>query len=99
MSIMDIIHPEFREIVRERRQARLNGEQAQSEYELKMITRSGAERWVNSSVGVIELGRETNNYRDDLRYHPPKTGRGRTLPDVAAGREQFRLHRYGNAGG
>ncbi len=54
-SFYDIIHPDFRQLVRDRRAARLGGEAAPPRYEIKVITKSGEERWVDLTATVIEL--------------------------------------------
>jgi two-component system cell cycle sensor histidine kinase/response regulator CckA len=45
-----LVHPEFREMTRQRSQARLRGEYAPSHYEFKIVTKSGEERWVDFSA-------------------------------------------------
>jgi PAS domain S-box-containing protein len=45
---------ESRDLIRERSLARLRGEPEPSQYEYKLTTKSGEERWVLISVGVIE---------------------------------------------
>jgi PAS domain S-box-containing protein len=54
MDFWEIIHPAYRELVRERGRARLSGAPLPPEYEFKILTRGGGERWVNISAGVIE---------------------------------------------
>lgn len=51
LSFWDFIHPDFRELVRNRGFARQRGEDAPSRYELKIVTKSGEERWVDFSAG------------------------------------------------
>jgi PAS domain S-box-containing protein len=50
----DIIHPEHREMVRQRGEARLRGEQVPGEYEYAVIAKNGEERWISMTAGVIE---------------------------------------------
>lgn len=54
MSFLEVVHPDFRERVRGYVLARQRGEAAPPQYEAKIITRSGKERWVSSSAAVIE---------------------------------------------
>jgi signal transduction histidine kinase len=54
MNFWNIIHPDYRGIARERGQARLAGAKLPREYEFKIITKSGEQRWVNMTAGVIE---------------------------------------------
>lgn len=55
MTFQDIIHPDFLELVRQRAQARHSGADASSRYEIKIMTRSGQECWVELSAGLIEF--------------------------------------------
>lgn len=48
-----IIHPDDREMVRERGLARLHGKEAPPHYEFRILTKHGEERWVDFSGGVI----------------------------------------------
>jgi diguanylate cyclase (GGDEF)-like protein/PAS domain S-box-containing protein len=54
MSFWDMIHPEFREFVRERGMARQRGEQVPSRYEVKLLTKGGEERWLDFMARAIE---------------------------------------------
>jgi PAS domain S-box-containing protein len=54
MDFWEIVHPEYREMVRERGRARISGRAAPAAYEFKIRTRSGEERWVTASAGFIE---------------------------------------------
>lgn len=51
----DLIHPEMRQVVRERALNRQKGMEAPSRYEVKIITKPGEEKWVDLSVGMIDL--------------------------------------------
>lgn len=55
LSFWEIIHPDFRQLVRERGLARLQGADVPPRYEVKIITKSGGERWLDFSAGVLEL--------------------------------------------
>jgi PAS domain S-box-containing protein len=50
----DFLSPEHHELVRQRRAARLRGEDATSRYEIKIRTAKGEERWLDFSVSVVE---------------------------------------------
>jgi PAS domain S-box-containing protein len=54
MDFSSLIHPDFRDLVRGRAFARLQGEQPPSNYELKYITKTGEERWAYMNAGVID---------------------------------------------
>ena len=56
MKFWDIVHPDFREIVRERASRRLKGQDVPSRYEVKIVTKSGEERWMDISSALIDYG-------------------------------------------
>jgi rsbT co-antagonist protein RsbR len=47
MLVWDIIHPDYRQVVRERARQRQNGDDPQSRYDVQILTRSGSTRWVS----------------------------------------------------
>ena len=53
MSFMDIVHPDFRNLVKERSSARLRGEDVPSQYEIKFLLKNGEECWVIVTGGVF----------------------------------------------
>lgn len=55
MNFWDIIHPEYAEIAKERGLARQRGEDVPDSYEMKVITKSGTEKWINYSARVINF--------------------------------------------
>ncbi len=55
MNFWDIVHPDFREVIRERGLARLQGGEQPRRYEAKIITKQGQERWVEVTAGAISL--------------------------------------------
>jgi PAS domain S-box-containing protein len=55
MEFWEIVHPDFRDMVRERGQTRIAGSEAPRDYELKVITKKGEERWAVASAGIIEF--------------------------------------------
>ncbi len=55
MHFWEMIHPDFRELVKERGLARQRGERVPTHYEVKLVTKNGDERWVDFTLGVIEF--------------------------------------------
>ncbi|MEN6321647.1 MAG: PAS domain S-box protein [Syntrophaceae bacterium] len=55
MNFWDFLHPDFRELIRDRGLSRLKGESPPSSYEIKFITKSGHERWVDFTAVLIKL--------------------------------------------
>ena len=53
--LWDLAHPDYKELVRQRGEARLRGEQVPSHYEFKVTTKSGRERWVDYTAGYTEF--------------------------------------------
>ncbi|MEK6742146.1 MAG: PAS domain S-box protein [Nitrospirota bacterium] len=54
MEFWEIVHPEYRHLIRDRAGKRLTGEQLTSQYEFKIIARSGEEKWVIMSAGAMD---------------------------------------------
>ena len=54
MEFWELVHPDHREIVRERGRARLSGGKVPEESEFKILTKSGEERWVTSTAGIVD---------------------------------------------
>jgi PAS domain S-box-containing protein len=54
-SYWNVVHPDFRELVRERGVLRERGEAVPSRYEVKLLTKGGAERWVELSASYFEF--------------------------------------------
>jgi PAS domain S-box-containing protein len=55
MNFWDVVHPDFRDVVRARGLARQKGEQVSPGYEFKILARSGEERWLDFTAGRIEF--------------------------------------------
>jgi len=55
MKFWDVIHPDFRDLVRQRGLGRQRGEAVPDRYEVKILTRSGQTRWVDFTAGMIEF--------------------------------------------
>jgi PAS domain S-box-containing protein len=54
MKFWDFIHPDFKEVVKERGLSRLKEEAPPARYELAIITKDGQPRWMDLSVGTIQ---------------------------------------------
>jgi diguanylate cyclase (GGDEF)-like protein/PAS domain S-box-containing protein len=54
MDFWEVIHPEFRDLVRQRGLARQESANVPARYEVKIVTKDGHERWVDFTAGVIE---------------------------------------------
>ncbi len=52
-NFWDLVHPDFRELVRSRGLSRLRGEEPAGHYEIKFVTKSGEERWAYLAAGSI----------------------------------------------
>jgi two-component system, sporulation sensor kinase E len=52
-DIWRLLHPDYRNLLKERAAARLRGEAPPSRYEFKIITKTGEERWLDSSARLI----------------------------------------------
>ncbi len=53
MNFWDVVHPEFRELVKKQGLARQKGEDIPTQYEFKIVTKTGEERWVHFSATKI----------------------------------------------
>lgn len=56
MKFWDIVHPDSKDMVKQRGLARQRGEDVPSSYEFKILTKSGNVKWVQTSAASIELG-------------------------------------------
>jgi PAS domain S-box-containing protein len=54
-NMWEIVHSDDRDLVKERAVARLRGEKAPNRYELKVVTKSGEERWLESGATLISF--------------------------------------------
>ncbi len=52
--LWDIVHPDFKDLVKERALARLRGENPPAHYEVKIITKDGKEKWLEVTAAVFE---------------------------------------------
>jgi PAS domain S-box-containing protein len=55
MNFWDIVHPDFMDLVKERGLARQRGEQVPNAYEFKILTKSGDEKWVQTSATLTDF--------------------------------------------
>ena len=58
MDFWELVHPDDREIVRERGMARQRGEPVPSRSEYRIVTRGGEVRWVDFTAGTVRYGGE-----------------------------------------
>lgn len=54
MNFWDLVHPDDREMVKQRGLARQRGEDVPANYEFKILTKDGKTRWVDLSAGTVE---------------------------------------------
>lgn len=53
-SLAELVHPEYREMIAARLRQRLAGDDTPLSYRIRILTKTGAERWVEISAGMIE---------------------------------------------
>ena len=54
MPFWQVLHPDFRDLVRQRGLARQHGEPVESSYEVAIVTKDGATRWLQYAGNLIE---------------------------------------------
>ncbi|NPA48876.1 MAG: PAS domain S-box protein [Thermodesulfobacteria bacterium] len=54
LYLWDIVHPDFKDLVRERVLARLRGESPPPHYEVKIITKEGQEKWLEVTAATFQ---------------------------------------------
>jgi len=54
MNFWDVVHPEHRELVRQRGLARQRGAKLPERYQIKIINKYGTERWIDLTAGKID---------------------------------------------
>jgi len=59
MKFYDIIHPDFKNLVKERGQKRIDGKKIVKSYEFKIVTKSGKEKWLEIFSTRMQLKGET----------------------------------------
>jgi PAS domain S-box-containing protein len=55
MSLWDLVHPDFKVVIMQRRRARERGEPIPLLYETKIIAKGGKERWADYTIGSIQF--------------------------------------------
>lgn len=58
MTVWDIVHPDFRDLVRARAEARVRGESVPARYETRVFTKGGEARWIDCTAIRIEFERQ-----------------------------------------
>ncbi len=53
-NFWDLVHPDFKGIVKERGEKRQKGEDVPTNYEMKIIAKNGSEKWLNYSAKIID---------------------------------------------
>ncbi|MCD6354262.1 MAG: response regulator, partial [Prolixibacteraceae bacterium] len=53
MRFLDIIHPDFKELIKDRAIKRFNGEDVPNRYEFKLVCKDGTEKWVEFTSDII----------------------------------------------
>lgn len=53
MSFTDIVHPDYQDIIKRLIEARMAGDEKQAHYEVKVLTKTSAEKWVDVSTNLI----------------------------------------------
>jgi len=55
MNFWDLVHPDFRELVRDREHVRQGDILVRTQHEVKILTKNGDERWLDIRTGIIEF--------------------------------------------
>jgi two-component system cell cycle sensor histidine kinase/response regulator CckA len=58
MNFWELVHPDSRDLVRQRGAARLRGEKVPDHYEIKLVRKDGDERWIDAAATMVQLGGE-----------------------------------------
>ena len=58
LELWDLLHPDDRSMIRNYRGRRLHGKEAPQSYEVRLITKSGAVRWLDVRASVFDLAGE-----------------------------------------
>lgn len=111
MNFWDVIHPDVRDLVKERGMARQAGEEVPGGYEVKLQAKSGEVRWVDFTAGTIEfegasavLGtafditerKKAEAALQEAANHDPLTGLLNRRAGLAAIEERLELARSAN---
>ena len=60
LDLYDLIHPEFRQIVKAWAKSRHNQENVGSKYEIKIITKTASECWIEATLDIIKFERKAS---------------------------------------
>jgi diguanylate cyclase (GGDEF)-like protein/PAS domain S-box-containing protein len=89
MNLWDMVHPDYKDLIRGRGLARLRGDEAPTGSQFKIVRKDGEERWVDFSAAVIDVGgrpavlgtafditkrKEAEEQIKNLAYHDALTG-------------------------
>lgn len=55
IDILDLTHPDYREMIHDRAEARLRGDHVPVRYEFKIIRKDGEQRWIEISAAVMSM--------------------------------------------
>lgn len=55
MNFWDVVHPDERELIRQRGLARQRGEPVVAQYEIRLLTKDGQVRWVDMAASLIQF--------------------------------------------
>ncbi|MBN2615227.1 MAG: PAS domain S-box protein [Bacteroidales bacterium] len=58
MKYWDVVHPDFRELIKRRGKERVNGKNPESHYQFKVVTKSGEEKWIDFTAASITFKKE-----------------------------------------
>lgn len=53
MDFMELVHPDYKDMIKRQVAARMRGEREQAKYEVKVITKAGVEKWLDVSANII----------------------------------------------
>ncbi|MEJ5351443.1 MAG: PAS domain S-box protein [Melioribacteraceae bacterium] len=59
MNFWDVVHPDFRDMIKQLGLGRLSGKEVPSQYDFKIITKDNQEKWVTFTSTVIDYKGET----------------------------------------
>lgn len=55
LNFWELVHPDYREMIKKRGKSRVEGRDIPSRYEFKIIRKDGEERWIDYTAGLIEF--------------------------------------------
>ncbi len=82
----EIVHPDYRNLIKERGLARLRGETVASRYEFKIVTKAGEERWLDFTAGLIQFEGEPSGIGTAIDI----TERKRAFEELQKSRQEYR---------